>query len=397
MSEKRKDSKGRVLKTGESQRKDGRYQYRFADRYGERHTVYASTLSELRKKEQEIAQQDALHLDYTKGTMTVRELLDWYLETKYNVTHSTKASYRVLLRLIENNSDLLDFSINKVTTADIRKFYRKLVQSGYAANTIHNIHNCMLFPAFAMACGDCIILRNPCQFKLNLPPKNQRCSLTVEQQRRLLELVKRNKRYAWLYDLIVILLNTGLRIGELLGLTMADIDMDKRIIRVEHQLRSFHDGKMVQIITTTKTKSGIRLIPMTPQVYECFCRVIARRPINASSLSIDGYRDFLFFTRSRTVRTPETIVYFMKTVRDAYNRQYPDEPIYLSAHVLRHTFCTNLINAGVNIKHVQYLMGHKNIETSLNIYTHSHHNDIMDQITQSLNDSYRALKIEQSA
>ena len=46
MSEKRKDSKGRVLKTGESQRKDGRYQYRFADRYGERHTVYASTLSE---------------------------------------------------------------------------------------------------------------------------------------------------------------------------------------------------------------------------------------------------------------------------------------------------------------------------------------------------------------
>ena len=392
MSEKRKDSKGRVLKTGESQRKDGRYQYRFVDNHGGRHTVYAATLPELRKKEQEITQKDAFHLDYTKGNVTVRELLEWYLDTKHNITHSTRSTYNILFQIVEHNSDILNLSINKVTTTDIRFFYRKMVKAGYATNTINGVHNCILFPAFSMACEDGIIARNPCQFKLDLPPKKQRDSLTVEQQRKLLELVKGDKKYAWMYDLIVILLNTGLRIGELLGLTIADIDMNKRVIHVDHQLRSFYDGKMVQVITKTKTDSSIRMIPITPPVYESLCRVIARRPMNASTLSFDGYKNFLFFTRSCTVRTPETIVYFMKVIRDTYNQTYPDDPIYLSAHVLRHTFCTNLINAGVNIKHVQYLMGHKNVETSLNIYTHSHHDDIMDQITQSMNDSYALLE-----
>ncbi len=89
MSEKRKDNKGRILKTGESQRKDGIYQYRYTDFRGKRQAVYASNLQELRQKEKEIQKQIDDGIDYEAGQITVIELLEKYISLKKGVRYNT--------------------------------------------------------------------------------------------------------------------------------------------------------------------------------------------------------------------------------------------------------------------------------------------------------------------
>ena len=91
MSEKRRDSKGVLLRTGESQRKDQRYQYRYQDTAGVRRTIYADTLKELRDREEEIGQMAEAGLDYAAGNITVNELLQRYVGLKTGVRYNINA------------------------------------------------------------------------------------------------------------------------------------------------------------------------------------------------------------------------------------------------------------------------------------------------------------------
>ena len=93
MSEKRKDNKGRILRTGESQRKDLIYQYRYTDIRGKRQTVYSSDLKELREKEKEIQKQLDDGIDYATGKINVIQLLERYISIKQGVRYNTKVGY----------------------------------------------------------------------------------------------------------------------------------------------------------------------------------------------------------------------------------------------------------------------------------------------------------------
>ena len=101
MGEKRKDTKGRVLKTGESQRKDGIYQYRYTDCRGQRQCVYAPTLQELRQKEKAIQKQIDDGIDYEAGQITVIELLEKYISLKKGVRYNTQVGYNFVLNLVK--------------------------------------------------------------------------------------------------------------------------------------------------------------------------------------------------------------------------------------------------------------------------------------------------------
>ena len=106
---KRKDNKGRVLKTGESQRKDLIYQYRYRDCRGKRKTIYASTLQELRQKEKEIQKQVDDGIDYEAGQITVIELLEKYISLKKGVRYNTQVGYNFVLNLVKKE----DFRLPK--------------------------------------------------------------------------------------------------------------------------------------------------------------------------------------------------------------------------------------------------------------------------------------------
>ena len=101
MSEKRKDNKGRILRTGESQRKGLIYQYRYTDICSKQQTVYSSDLKELREKEKEIQKQLDDGIDYAAGKINVIQLLERYISIKQGVRYNTKVGYNFVLNLVK--------------------------------------------------------------------------------------------------------------------------------------------------------------------------------------------------------------------------------------------------------------------------------------------------------
>ena len=141
------------------------------------------------------------------------------------------------------------------------------------------------------------------------------------------------------------------------------------ISNVDHQLlRSAETGYYIE---TPKTKSGIRQIPMSEKVYEAFNRVLKRRR-GAKAVTIDGYSNFLFLNRDGYPKTATNYDGMFRGLAKKYNKYHEEAlPKVMTPHTLRHTFCTNMANAGMNPKALQYIMGHSNITMTLNYYAHA--------------------------
>ena len=138
MSEKRKDHKGRILRTGESQRKDLIYQYRYTDIRGKRQTVYSSDLKELREKEKEIQRQLDDGIDYAAGNITVIALLERYISLKQGVRYNTKVGYNFVLNLIKKE-DFGNRQIRDIKVSDAQQWIMKLHNDGKGYSTITSV------------------------------------------------------------------------------------------------------------------------------------------------------------------------------------------------------------------------------------------------------------------
>lgn len=171
------------------------------------------------------------------------------------------------------------------------------------------------------------------------------------------------------YNEIIILLETGLCVSELYGLTKSDIDFENRRIRVERQLT--RDKHSKYYIEPPKTKSGTRFIPMSDAVYRALMDTIEHRKTPKVEQMIDGCAGFLFLDKDGKPKVALHLEHAIKRMVDRYNQTHDIPLPPITPHVLRHTFCTELANAGMEIKSLQYLMGHSDVNTTLNIYTHS--------------------------
>ena len=226
--------------------------------------------------------------------------------------------------------------------------------------------------AFYTAILDDCIRKIPFDFQLNTVIEDDtepKVPLTPAQEESFLSFAQNDKVYQKYYDELIILLGTGLRISELCGLTDTDINFENRIINVDHQLlRSAETGYYIE---TPKTKSGIRQIPMSEKVYEAFNRVLKRRR-GAKAVTIDGYSNFLFLNRDGYPKTATNYDGMFRGLAKKYNKYHEEAlPKVMTPHTLRHTFCTNMANAGMNPKALQYIMGHSNITMTLNYYAHA--------------------------
>ena len=174
-----------------------------------------------------------------------------------------------------------------------------------------------------------------------------------------------------------ILFKTGMRISEFTGLTLSDLDMEKRTISINHQLQK--TGTLVYI-ESTKTDAGTRVIPMQDDVYECFERIIAGRPKLKVEPVIDGYSGFLHFDKDgKPMVAMHWEKYFQHAVQK-YNSIYRVQLPKITPHVCRHTYCSNMAKSGMNPKVLQYLMGHSDISVTLNVYTHMKLDDAWEEM-----------------
>lgn len=173
---------------------------------------------------------------------------------------------------------------------------------GIKRNTITGYHS-ILRPAFEMAVDDDMIRKNPFKFKVaDILPDDaaKRTALTKSQQETYLKFIRENGQDNY-YDDIVILLGTGLRVSELYGLTKKDIDFKKRHIFIEHQL--CRTAEKPYFVTSPKTSSGVRCIPMSDMVYMALKRVVANRQRQRLSSWWMGTADSCFWTRTGNPRS----------------------------------------------------------------------------------------------
>ena len=385
MSEKRKDKKGRIFRSGEGQRPNKTYFYRY-HRNGDKKWcyVYAPTLEELRQKE-EVIQRDLLDgIDYVGGEITVAELVDRYINLRRGLKENSMRAYGSAINRIHTDP-FGSRMIRSVRLSDGKGWFVSLHDKGLKQNTI-GILQSVLRPAFEMAVDDDIIRKNPFKLKLaDVIPKDAyvRDALTKEQQEKYLQFVQDcGGNY---YDDIVILLGTGLRVSELYGLTRADIDFDRRCIHVRRQL--CRTAEKPYFVTPPKTKSGIRNVPMTDAVYMALMRVVKARTAPKVELLVDGHSGFLFLDKSGMPKVAMHLENYMRGLQARFEKAYGKPVPRITPHVLRHTFCTNVQQAGLDVKSLQYLMGHSNASVTLDVYTHSSFDSVeraFEQIASSL-------------
>lgn len=397
MSGKRRDNKNRILRNGESQRKDGRYAFKYVDTNGQIQFVYSWKLEKtdklpdgkrddisLREKERMIQRDIFDGIVPNGGEMTVLQLVEKYVLQKTGVRHNTEAGYKTVINIITKES-FGKQRIDKVKISDARAWLIKLQKDGRSYSSIHSIRG-VVRPAFQMAVDDDLIRKNPFEFQLATVIVNDsvtREAITRKQERAFLEFVKNDKHFSRYYEGIYILFKTGLRISEFVGLTTQDIDLEKRTIDVNHQLQ--RTRTMEYMIEDTKTNAGTRVLPMTDDVYECFKNILKNRPKPKVEPMIGGRMGFLYLDKNDRPMVALHWEKYFQHICEKYNNIYRVQMPKVTPHVCRHTYCSNMAKSGMNPKTLQYLMGHSDIGVTLNTYTHLNFEDAENELKRVVN------------
>ena len=399
MSEKRRDSKNRILQNGESQRKDGKYEFKYVDVNGTRRSAYSWKLVatdkvpegkrcelSLREMEKQIRRdlEDGIST-HTANSITLNELFDTYMSTK-ELKQSTRTNYMYMYKNYVSNV-IGKRRIGSIKYSDIKKFYNSLIfEKKFKPNSMEII-NTILHPVFTMAVRDGYIRTNPSDGvmaeikKSHNWEKPKRHALTEEQQALFIDFLTESKTYNHWLPLMTVFLGTGCRVGELIGLTWDDCDFTEGIITINHNLvyRQQDSGKCEMHITTPKTESGKRVVPMFQAVRKALLQEKKEQMRNGfNSTIIDGYSGFVFTNRCGYVHNPQTINRAIKRIYTACNEQEIErakkehrQPVlipHFSVHNLRHTFCTRFCENETDLKIIQEIMGHSDISTTMNIY-----------------------------
>lgn len=406
--QKRKDKDRIVLKSGESQRPNGTYDYRWTGRDGKRHVVYAKTLEELREKEAQIANDKFEGIKAESRNVTINEMFDLWCQIKRGLKNNTFENYKYMYNLFVR-PNFGKNRISKLKKTDVKRFYNQLADDrGLQASTIDSVHT-VLHQILQMAVDDNYIRNNPSDGVLkelkqsHVFKTEKRRGLTKPEQELLLNYLKNHRLYNHWYPIFAVMIGTGLRVGEVAGLRWCDIDLEEDIIDVNHTLvyydhRDENNKRGCYFnVHTPKTPNSNRQVPMLEFVKEAF--IMERNNQQALGITcevvIDGYTDFIFLNRDGGPfyhgSLNKTIRRIIRDCNDEVLMKEEGNPVLLphfSCHSLRYTFTTRMCEAGVNVKVIQDTLGHADISTTLNIYA-----DVTKELKKaefaSLNDFFK--------
>lgn len=388
MATKRKDKNRVVLKTGEGQRPNGTYFFRWNDKKGKRHYVYAKTLEELRDKEKDIEKDKSDGIKTEARYTTVNELFELWIVLKRGLKNNTFENYKYMYNTFVRPT-FGKRRISDIIKSDVKRFYNHLAdERGLQASTIDSVHT-VLHQIFDMAVDDNYIRNNPTNNVLrelkqsHVFKTEKRRALSKEEQELFLDYLRNSHTYYHWYPIFAVMLGTGMRVGEVTGLRWCDVDFDAGTIDVNHTLVYYcHRGEDAKSgcyfnVNTPKTTASNRVIPMMDSVREAFeIEKEYQEQMNIKcSAVVDGYSDFIFVNQyGKTQHLGNLNKAIRRIIRDCNDEvllENEEAEVLLphfSCHSLRHTFTTRMCEAGINIKVIQDTLGHKDISTTMNIY-----------------------------
>lgn len=346
-------------------RSDGRFEARVTVSKYKRKSVYGSTEAEARKKAREL-EKASIQCDLTniKEISLEQYMLNWLNGKKHTIKQS---SYdRILQSITYQIIPNLNYQLSSITTDDIEKMLNSLAQTvSYSTmkKAYNNLNSCL---KSALIKGH--TTKNPMD-GVPLPKyvKQETKEIRVYTPDEIVKIVSEAKRkysngkYVYRYGYFyILLLNTGMRLGEGLYLRWNDIDMTKNRIHIvgNSSQHKNPDGKGYVITdTTTKTKSSVRYIPLNNN---------ANDALNHLKETIgDNLR--VVATKNHTPVSPHNIYRQFKAILKKCDIEAND-----IIHSLRHTFATTLISLNkYTLKEVSELLGHSDVNTTANIYQHT--------------------------
>ena len=386
MQNKRYTQNKTKLRKGEYQRSNNTFEYRWTDKHGKRQYIYAKSLPELRKKEAEITRDILDGIDYGKLDLTINDYFEIWKKIKTGIRETTLASYiRVYQRYIE--TDIGKMKLKFVSYSDVVMFFKNLsTEKGLSFSTIRKVEVCLSM-VLDIAVKDDVLRNNPCRGALR--ELQRECgrktkdvkALTLNEQKIFEAFLAKPGRYHVYCPIFTVMLWTGMRVGEVVGLRWEDIDFDRNEIDVNHTLISYDMGKgkgSKFTINPPKTKNSIRIVPMLPKVREA---LLAEKEYQESAgikceSVVEGYTNFVFLNREGRVFSHKKLNFRLYGICDAINEEIHkngdseiDDFPRVHNHVLRHTFATRMREAGADMKATSDVMGHDEIMITLKTYT----------------------------
>lgn len=384
-SEKNKPAR-KTLRTNEYYNpKTKRYEYHYKDSFGKERVISSYRLEvtdqlpkgrkstkSLREKEVELNAQLENNIDIDGAKLTLLEVVDRYCTSLYNrknLAHNTKAGYKVTVNTLKQYK-LGYMEIGKIRPEHCEEWLTNM-KKNYKGSSIQKQIS-LIKRTFEYALDYDYVAKNPFRrITTDKSDSKKMEALSFADMSRFLEFCSKDSHSAHCYDMMYILFWTGMRASELCGLTLDNIDMDSRMIKVDKQLQCINHK---HIVLPTKTTNGKRTIPMTDGVYECFQRIIKNRFIKGDIEPVcydekgNAYEGFVFLaSRSRKTVVRGHVEEYLQNCIKRFNNANPQNPIRkFEPHICRHTFATNM--QYLPPKTLQYILGHGNISTTMDNY-----------------------------
>lgn len=269
------------------------------------------------------------------------------------------------------NSVLGNTKLSNIRRLDIVQLYFELKEGGISYGTL-TFYNKLISSVLNMAIDDNMLFQNPAKRALDdiEGKQEQREALTIAQQEELLTYTK--QFHYNMYCKLVFLLDSMCRVSEFAGMTWEEIDMKQRMIQVDHQLRFIKlegDEKMTYHITPTKSRKS-RTIPMTDRLFAVLKDLKEGQLFQSGDYEVEGKKDFIFYTKTGGLLNDNSFQSEIDNIMKRYNHLAQAKIEHLTPHILRHTGCTRNAERGMDMKVLQYVMGHSNPQITNAIYNH---------------------------